>query len=152
MDYNALQKRSKQTTVNRQTKRFNRKKRFGNSLLNKAPKKLLNNIEIKLSYFGKKLIKVNKTKVKASQYNHIEDTYIKKELSDRWNYFNYKGKIIKVQRDLYSAYLLQNTENDKIDRNKCVEKFDNFLKLHDEEINRLIKMKKTKKLVKSIGI
>ncbi|WP_434644356.1 transposase (plasmid) [Thermoanaerobacterium thermosaccharolyticum] len=152
MDYSALQKRSKQTTVNRKTKRFNRKKRFGNSLLNKAPKKLLNNIEIKLSYFGKKLIKVNKTKVKASQYNHIEDTYIKKELSDRWNYFSYKGKTIKVQRDLYSAYLLQNTENDKIDRNKCIEKFDNFLKLHDEEINRLKEMKKTKKLVKSIDI
>ncbi|MDI6602114.1 MAG: transposase, partial [Thermoanaerobacteraceae bacterium] len=67
MDYSALQKRAKQTTVNRKTKRFNRKKRFGSSLSNKAPGMLLNNITIKLSYFGKELIKVDKTKIKASQ-------------------------------------------------------------------------------------
>jgi hypothetical protein len=46
---------------------------------------------------------------------------------------------------------LQNTENDEIDRNKCIERFDNFLKLHDDEINRL-KENKTKKLIKSMGI
>jgi len=137
MDYSALQKKTKNTTVNRKTKIFNKKKRFGKSLISKSPGMLLNIIDRKLSYFGKKLIKIDKTKIKASQYNHIDDDYNKKQLSERWNELIYKGKKIKVQRDLYSAFLLQNVESEKIDRDKCIERFDNFLRLHDKEIERL---------------
>jgi len=43
-------------------------------------------------------------KVKTSQYNHIEDKYIKKDLSERWNDF---GEF-KIQRDLYSSFLIMN--------------------------------------------
>ncbi|TZE80643.1 hypothetical protein [Calorimonas adulescens] len=102
--------------------------------------------------FGKKLIKIDKTKIKASQYNHIDDDYNKKQLSERWNELIYKGKKIKVQRDLYSAFLLQNVESEKIDRDKCIERFDNFLRLHDKEIERLKNLKKTQTLVSSMGI
>jgi hypothetical protein len=149
MNYAALSQKAKETTKNKKTKRFNRKKRFGKSIGTKSPGLHLNIIDRKLHYFGEKLIKVNKTKVKASQYNHITDTYNKKELSERWNCFKYNDKEIKVQRDLYSAFLLQNTENDKIDRNKCIAKFDNFLKLHDKEIKRL---KENQTLISSMGI
>ncbi|QSZ26401.1 transposase [Aceticella autotrophica] len=152
MNYDALSKRAKETTKNRKTKRFNKKRRFGKSIGTKSPGMLLNITDRKLHYFGEELIKVDKTKVKASQYNHITDTYDKKDLSDRWNCFNYNGKEIKVQRDLYSAYLLQNTEDNKIDRSKCIEKFDNFLKLHDKEIKRLKKLKETKQLLGSMGV
>lgn len=152
MDYSALQKKTKNTTVNRKTKIFNKKKRFGKSLISKSPGMLLNIIDRKLSYFGKKLIKIDKTKIKASQYNHIDDDYNKKQLSERWNELIYKGKKIKVQRDLYSAFLLQNVESEKIDRDKCIERFDNFLRLHDKEIERLKNLKKTQTLVSSMGI
>ena len=57
----------------------------------------------------------------------------KKELKERWNYFdNYK-----IQRDLYSSFLIMNIKNNlkEIDRNKCFEAFDNFkeehLRLHE---------------------
>ena len=61
-----------------------------------------------IKYFGKKLNQVNTQTFKASQYNHFTDEYIKKELSNRWN--NFDG--IKVQRDLYSAFLLKNSKKD----------------------------------------
>ncbi|QSZ28127.1 transposase [Aceticella autotrophica] len=152
MNYTSLSKRTKETTKNRTTKRFNRKKRFGKSIGTKSPGLHLNIIDRKLHYFGEKLIKVDKTKVKASQYNHIDNIFDKKDLSERWNTFIYKGNEIKVQRDLYSAFLLQNTENDELNRDKCIAKFDNFLKLHDKELKRLKELKETKPLISSMGI
>lgn len=40
---------------------------------------------------------------------------------------------------MYSAFLIMNIDNDlkNFDINKCNERFDNFKKLHDKEINRL---------------
>lgn len=78
MRFNALQKRSKETTINKNTGRFNKKKRFGKSLNNKAPGMLLTIINRKLKYQNLSLNKVNTITFKASQYNHIEDKYIKK--------------------------------------------------------------------------
>lgn len=135
MNYKGLQKRAKETTINEKTGRFNKKKRFGKSLANKAPSMLLTIIDRKLKYEGLQLNKVNTQKIKASQYNHIDGTYNKKKLSQRWNEFN--G--IKVQRDLYSAFLLMNVNNDleSINHDKCNERFNEFLELHDGEIKRL---------------
>lgn len=44
-----------------------------------------------------------------------------------------------VQRDLYSAFLLKNTDNDleHTDRDKCIYGFDRFLKQHDELITEM---------------
>ena len=41
-----------------------------------------------------------------------------------------------MQRDLYSAYLISNVENNKINRNKCTENFNNFLINQEKEIAR----------------
>ena len=146
MNYKGLQARAKETTINEKTGRINKKKRFGKSLANKAPAMLLSIIDRKLSYDGLKLIKINTQKVKASQYNHLDGTYNKKSLNERWNDFN--G--IKVQRDMYSAFLLMNVNADleSIDRDKCNETFDRFLEMHNKEIERLSKQRN----VSSMGI
>lgn len=148
MSFKGLQKRSNKTEKNKKG-RFKNKKRFGRTLSNRAPSMLLSCLERKLKYNGLKLNKVNTTKVRASQYNHFDDTYTKKSLSKRWNHF---GGIL-IQRDLYSSFLLMNMVHDKdldkIDRDLGFKTFDVFLKLHDELISKLRKEPHT---LKSMGI
>jgi hypothetical protein len=134
MNFVGLQKRSNQTTVNEKG-RCNKKKRFGKSLANKAPSMLLSIIDRKLKYHGKQLIKIDTWSVKASQYNHFDETCKKKKLSNRWNNFN--G--IKVQRDMYSAFLIMNVNPDlkSINKEQCDKTFNKFLILHNKEVDRL---------------
>lgn len=148
MNYKGLQARAKETTVNDKTGRMNKKKRFGKSVANKAPAMFLTILDNKLKWHGKVLLKIDTKKVKASQYNHIEDNYMKKPLSERWNDFG----DYKVQRDLYSAYLIKNVKESlkEIDRDLCFEGFENFKRLHDKEILR-IKNDKSKR-ISSMGI
>ena len=135
MNFSRLQRRSTKTEKN-EIDKFKRKKRFSKSIANRAPAMLLSIIDRKLSYYGKKLVKINTWEARASQFNHFDQTYKKKKLSQRWNDFN--G--IKVQRDMYSAFLIMNVNDDlkSFDINKCNERFDNFYKLHNLEVARLI--------------
>lgn len=161
MNYKGLQKRSKRTEKNDNGK-FKKKKRFGKSLGNKAPAKLLEIINRKLKYQGLQLFKINTSKVKASQYNPFDDNYKKKSLNERWNYFNINDKEIKIQRDLMSALIIKNViietddkgelKLDTIDREKLLNEFNEFKKIHDKEILRLINLKETNKLLSSMGI
>lgn len=134
MNFAGLQRRAKNTEKNDKGK-FKRKKRFGKSLANKAPSMLLTIINRKLGYFGERLIEIDTFNAKASQFNHFDGTYTKKILSQRWNEFN--G--IKIQRDMYSAFLIMNIADDlkSFDINKCNERFENFYRLHNLEVNRL---------------
>lgn len=134
MNFSGLQKRAEKTEKNDQG-RFKRKKRFGKSLANKAPSMLLTIIDRKLKYFGERLIEIDTFEAKASQFNHFNGTYAKKPLSQRWNDFN--G--IMIQRDMYSAFLIMNINSDlkSFDINKCNDRFDNFHRLHDLEVDRL---------------
>lgn len=134
MNFSGLAKKSTKTEKN-DNGRFKRKKRFGKSIANRAPSMLLSIIDRKLSYYGKRLIKIDTWSAKASQFNHFDGTYNKKRLSQRWNDFN--G--IKVQRDLYSAFLIMNTAYDlkSFDIDKCNERFENFYRLHNSEVERL---------------
>ncbi|KUO69330.1 MAG: transposase [Clostridia bacterium BRH_c25] len=135
MSFKGLQRRSKKTEVSEKTGKIKKNKRFGKSLANKAPAKLLTFIDNKLRYLGKELIKVNTKEVKASQYNHLNGEYSKKKLSQRWN--DLDG--MKVQRDLYSAFLIQHIADDhkSIEQEMCKEDFEKFMVLHDKEIERL---------------
>ena len=148
MNYKGLQKRSKETTVNEKTGKFNKKKRFGKSLANKAPSMFLTILDNKLKWHGKKLLKIDTFKIKASQYNHIKDDYIKKDLSERWNNF---GEF-KIQRDLYSAFIIMCTKENlkETDKDLCKKEFDNFKKLHNLEIIRI--KNSNNKLISSMGI
>jgi transposase len=148
MNFKGLQKRAKKTTINQKTGKINKKKRFGKSLANKAPAKLIEIINRKLNYLGKEILKVNTWKVKASQYNHIEDDYQKKKLNERWNLI--KGD--KIQRDLYSAFLIMNVKDnlEEIDKNSCNKYYEKFKANHKKEIQK-IKTSKVKNLA-SMGI
>ena len=145
MNFKGLQKRAKKTEQNEDGK-FKRKKRFGKSIANKAPAMLLTIVKQKLERQGETLYKVNTREVKASQYNHETDDYTKKKLSERWNDINSE----KVQRDMYSAFLLMNVGSDlkSIDKEKCNERYANFKVKHDEEVQMLA----SKRNISSIGI
>ena len=148
MQFQGLQKRAKKTTKNKDGK-FNKKKRFGKSLSNKAPAMLIEIINRKLKYEGLEILKINTQRVKASQYNHFTGEYSKKELKDRWN------MDINIQRDIYSSFLIMNVDDDleTINQDKCIETYDNFKILHDKEINRLKELKlQGYKLISSMGI
>lgn len=152
MNYSGLQKRAKETTINKKTGKFNKKKRFGKSLAKKAPSKLIEIINRKLKYFDTEIKKINTYTVKASQYNHFDDTYVKKDLGERWNIFDVEGEEFKLQRDLLSAFYIKNVNDDlkSINREKCINNFENFKLLHDIEIKRL--KNSGNKLISSMGI
>ena len=57
---------------------------------------LLEIIDRKFSYQGRKIKKIDTYATKASQFNHLTGEYTKKQLSERWNDF---GKF-RIQRDL----------------------------------------------------
>lgn len=149
MSFKDLQARAKKTQKNDKG-RFKKKKRFGKSIANKAPSMFLNILNNKLRARNGLYLEVNTYKVKASQYNHLDGACNKKKLSQRWNYFNYNDKALKVQRDLYSAYLIKNVNPDleTINNKKCIKDFDKFIALHDAEISRLQGLKN----LSSIGI
>ena len=134
MNFTGLQKRSKNTEKNDKGK-FKKKKRFGKSLANKAPSMLLTIIDRKLGYYGEKLIEINTLEAKASRFNHFDRRYTKKTISQRWDNFN--G--IRIQRDLYSAFLIMNISDDlkNFNMDKCNERFENFYRLHNIEVDRL---------------
>ena len=134
MNFSGLQKRAIKTEKDKNGK-FRKKKRFGKSIANRAPSLLLTIIDRKLNYYGKKLMKIDTWSVKASQFSHFDGTYQKKKLSQRWNDFN--G--IRVQRDMYSAFLIMNVASDmkSIDIDKCKDRFENFYRLHNKEVGRL---------------
>ena len=73
-----------------------------------------------------------------SQYNHVTDTYEKIPLSQREKEIGKR----KVQRDLYSAFLIRNADLDfkHPDREKCEYEFEYFADMQDQLI---LKMKES---------
>lgn len=148
MNYRGLQARAKETTINKKTGKYNKKKRFGKSIANKAPSMFLTILSNKLTFNRSQLYKIDTWSARASQYNHTEDKYVKKDLSERWNDFgNYK-----IQRDLYSAFLIMNVKGNlkEVDRDLCFKTFNDFKILHDKEIERIKNNKD--KIICSMGI
>lgn len=152
MNFAGLAKRSTKPTEYKENGKCKKKKRFGKSIGNRAPFLLLTILNNKLFYSNKHLNKINTQKCKASQFNHITQAYTKKSLSQRWNYIN----DVPVQRDLYSAFLISNTDEslDGFDINLCNSKYDNFLKLHNLKIQELRQQKllTNKKFLSCMGI
>ena len=134
MDYRALMKRAKEPTVNKNG-RFNRKKRYGKSIGYHAPAMLIAIVKQKAPQEGGALYEVDTFKFRASQYNHVNDTYIKKTRDERTTFV--AGQL--VQRDLYSAFLLKNSQptRNETDRTKCSATFDTFMAHHDTCIQTL---------------
>lgn len=148
MNYQGLQRKAKETTVNEKTGKINRKKRFGKSIASRAPAKLIAIIDRKLHPYGLTVKKIDTVKVKASQFNHFTQTYVKKPLSNRWNHFE-QGN---VQRDLYSAFLIMNTKDNlqEIDVERANKTWERFFELHEQEMKRIKYL--DKKHLSSIGL
>lgn len=128
MDYKEMQEKGKYKGDD-ENRKYNRLNHYGKSLIDYSPAHLIEILNYKLECYGGKLIKVDPYKIKASQYNHFDDTYKKKDVRIRWNDFN--G--IYVQRDLYSAFLLMNLKDNlkQVDRKKCLSNFNKFIELHN---------------------
>lgn len=135
MNYKGLQARAKKTEVSKKTGNFKRKKRFGKSLANRAPAMFLAILDNKLKAKGLELKRIDTAKVKASQFEHFTQTYVKKTLATRWNQFE-RGDI---QRDLYSAFLIMNTKDNlrEVDVDRANETWNNFFNLHQQEIEHI---------------
>lgn len=148
MSWPALAHRAKETEISAKTGKFKRKKRFGKSIADKAPATLIGILQQKCISLGLPGILKVPLSLKASQYNHITKEYISKELSQRWNTMP-DGK--RIQRDLYSAFLLQHYDptTESYNQNALEQNYPQFLKLHDQTIQRLSAMPKT---VASMGI
>jgi len=136
MNYKALQKRSKKTKINPKTGRAHTKKRFGKSIGRCAPALFITILGQKASRYGGSVIKVSTFETKASQFDHTDDSYTKKKLSQRFAKLS-DGTI--VQRDLYSAFLLLHLRKNLQSYNKknIKKDFPQFKKLHDETKERL---------------
>lgn len=136
MNYKALQKRSKKTKINPKTGRAHTKKRFGKSIGRCAPALFITILGQKASRYGGSVIKVSTFETKASQFDHTDDSYTKKKLSQRFAKLS-DGTI--VQRDLYSAFLLLHLRKNLQSYSKITIKkdFPQFKRLHDETKERL---------------
>lgn len=115
MSYCDLAHRANKTEISEKTGRYKRKKRFGKSIANKAPAMLITMLKQKCQSRGLEGVKEVDTHVCASQYNHQTDTCIKKALENRWNIMP-DGE--RIQRDLYSAFLLQHCRRDLPEYNR----------------------------------
>ena len=148
MKWLSLTHRAKTTEISEKTGRMKRKKRFGKSIANKAPAALIGILDIKCKSLGLPGVVKVPTKIKASQYNHQSDTYEKKSLGQRWNDMP-SGE--RIQRDLYSAFLLQHVTSDLTGYNKemLVQDYPQFVKNHNHIINELTMQPKT---LASMGI
>ena len=118
------------------------KKHYGCYIENKAPAKGLELIARKAKYVNIPYRKVSVSSVKATQYNHITDSFEEKKLTDRWNHDDRD-----TQRDLTSAMYLTCIINNKIDKNMVNKKWGDFKTAHDEEINNKIKENEDGKLL-----
>lgn len=142
MDYSALAKRARKLERQdktseirqkdgsvREVRKYKNKKRFGSSIGRRSPAAFVKQLEDKLHRYGGLVYDVDIASFRASQYDHIEDTYKKPLLSDR---FKLVGGHI-VQRDLYSGFLLWNAADlVHSDRKKCLETFPLFLEMQEK--------------------
>ena len=135
MSFKGLQARTKETKVSEKTGKYQSKKRFGKTLLHKAPSMLIEQIRYKTMYQGKNFILANTREVKASQLNHLTEEYNKVSLGTRAKRI---GDDL-VQRDLYSAFLLQHVGIDgvTVDIEGCKSDFDTFLRNQEFTMSQL---------------
>ena len=147
MDFRALQKRSKRpperqdstsvivkTDGTRQSvRKFKKKKRFGSSIRDRAPAMFLAILKRKCLLQGGDVITADTKVVRASQYDHVTDSYKKVPMSCRIKTVG--GH--RVQRDLYSGFLLKHVSEDNrtIDRAGCNLGFEAFLQSQEQCIN-----------------
>jgi hypothetical protein len=124
------------------------KRKYGKSLNNKGPAMFIERLKKKSDFLGIDFFYINTKTFKASQYNHIFDDFRKKSLNQRYVVLlddNFEEII--VQRDLYSAFLIANSNKERTlaDRSKCLKNFKTFYKNHNKCLEKILN-KETKRL------
>lgn len=131
MDFQELQKKAKLDEAEPNKSR----KRFGKATIDKSPGAFKKILKEKIEAHGGKYVEVDTYSCRASQYDHVMQDYVKHGVDERTKKV---GEEI-VQRDLYSAFLLQNT-NDKLDgfvQEELEAKWKHFLKLQDKAMEKI---------------
>lgn len=100
MQWLALARKAKKTEKSEKTGKFKKKKRFGKSIANHAPSKLIEIMNTKLKYIDKEITKVDCFKTSATKFNHNTGELMEITLKDR--YVTIDGHTI--QRDIRSAF------------------------------------------------
>ena len=103
MSFKGLAKKAKRQEP-KPGEREKRRKRYGKSVGNKAPAFFLNILEKKVQDKGGQFHRIDTWSAKASQYDHTDMSCKKKDIGERWALLS-DGH--RIQRDLYSAYLLK---------------------------------------------
>jgi hypothetical protein len=148
MAYKALQRKAKKTErasipteipqkdgTTKFVYKYKRRKRFGSSLNNRSPSQFLAILKRKATLVGGWVQEIETKDFKASQYNHITNDYEKIPLKQRFKTIG----TTTVQRDLYSAFLIRNT-NDTFDhpnREQCFATFEHFVAMQNELISTM---------------
>lgn len=135
MSFKGLQAKAKEATISETTGRYRSRKRYGRTIGHRAQAMLIEMIRSKAISQGKEFIKAETSKVKASQLDHITGQYKKVGLGVRTKTIGDE----QVQRDLYSAFLLQHVENDgyTVNLQKCEEDFEQFLEHQQQTMSEL---------------
>lgn len=148
MNFKALQKRAKKTERSdklsdikqkdssvKKIHQYKRKKRFGKSLNNRAPASFLQILEYKASRYNVSVAYINTKTYKASQYNHKTGACTPVTLGQRTKEI---GRT-KVQRDLYSAFLIQHPKKNLMTpkRTACTKDFKHFVKMQNALITEM---------------
>ena len=115
MNFKALQKKSKKTERKEEAtaikqkdgslkmvRKYKRKKRYGYSIKNRSPGLMQADLKTKATQYGIPYYEIDIHQYRASQLHHDTGEYIKPTLSERFK--TIEG--CKVQRDLYSAFLI----------------------------------------------
>ena len=123
----ALQRRSREIRINPKTNRPFSKKRFGKSVFRAAPGAFRQALLTKASQLGVEVQVISPWNLKPSQYNHLTGTFEKKPLSTRL--FDLSPEWTGIQRDLYSAFLIQHVEHDAYQEEALTSAFPQFYDL-----------------------
>lgn len=119
-----LQKRSRDIRINPKTNRPYSKKRFGKVIFRAAPSAFRAALEMKSLQLGIDFEVISPRNVKPSQYNHVTQTFEKKSLSTR--VYDLSDEYTGVQRDLYSAFLIQHVDKGRYQREQLEQDFPDF--------------------------
>ena len=147
MSFRGLTRKSKSATK-KADGRFRSRKRFGKSIGNHSPAAFLTTLDNRLVSCGGRLIKIDTISFRTSQYNHVTDDYVRKKLSCLGSFIGDHY----IQRDLYSAFLLMNSNatGTATDRQKYIDTFPMFLITHDACMDTLLA--ENKKYPSSFGL
>ena len=157
MNFKALQKKSKKTErqdeavpvkqkdgSSKMVCKYKRKKRYGHSIKNRSPGLMLADLKLKATQYGIPYYEIDIHQYRASQFHHDTGEYIKPALNERFKAI--EGH--RVQRDLYSAFLICHTDDTLTapDFEACHLDFPHFVEMQDTLI---LNMKKCGHTMKS---